>query len=1215
MAVTDAAAAPVAIEGHLAFRVVGRRSVPIVRLRSLPCTIGAGERCTLRLRGAGIAHLHCGITSLDHQIIVQRLAVDTWLNGRSFRSAPLKQGDILRIGPVELEVIELPMVRRIPENANPGHRELPEQPSHTPSPPVATSAEVEGASPPADSLSGENTNGVTADEPPTAPTAQPLDTPSPASHHGDTAGGEASGAQPGGSAPPEPTAEQAFQALQALQSQLDKIAQRVESVDQPASPSHEQFEAAIRQLENHLNDLDQRQLADANLRAVWQQELEQRIKELCEQQHVDAERQARWQQSLEQRIQSLCDQHHTDSSQRTAWQQELEERLTRALEQHNTDSSQHAAWQQDLEERFTSALEQHNADANQRAAWQQELEQRLKSLDQQQQAELARWEDWRQELVAGTDQTAARLQLIEDCLQRLDHRQQQADSEHQQIEGDLTRLLENLTGQSSRLDSQLGQLEQQRGAFAVEMQHWLEEQQSFRQAFAAWSEQFTRHQEQLESQRRELDELRGQWANQQQQFREQLEAQTQQLQQRYEQLEEERRELWEQARETCQASEAAMARWEQRLQQTDAALEQVESRLSALIHSQEAWANQFATHEHTVAQRLDELEARQKEYRDLDTAFRAELHAWQEQTSEAGSDVAARLRALADQVSQLSQRQQAGDDDLQALRQRLLESQEQLTAQAAELERRYEAGHDAQAQRLDAVQEQIERQAQQPAAYAELAHRIEQLQSQLDSLHAATDRAVQAEAPGAGVADAAEATANEEATTASEQAAATEPHLAEAASPREEASPGEEAAATLDRAPSENDTDDTADTAPHDEAASGDPYWQTRQRLVALGILAADDETLSDDEAPPAGEPAEERLHLHQEETADEAPASPQDEPTAADAAPCQVAGSDVQSASSHDRSGHDATVHDADDFSISEPVDDRYGEAGIQGSAKTEHDAETPGGMEPSPTDDDSTNQAEPSEAHEESEADAAPPQAVAAQPVAEESAAELLKRLGMYPDSDSDEEESAEQAQAWQAQPEVSHSDRPQQPASTEAEEGDEDVSVEDYMSRLLARIRGQESPPVPVYQPASPQQEKVDPPARALPEGSQESESASEESYAPRHRAPELNKNMSAMRDLANRNAREALDTHSRRQLKNDSVVTLSVAIVAMLASFVLMWLSTQSQGMFTYWLSLIALVIAGIWGIKYLYMTGQLYARAGDDEDDEDEDDEAYDDEEA
>jgi hypothetical protein len=96
--------------GNLALRVCGTEyDGHIVRLVARKCTIGSGENCTLRLRACGVERVHCVILRGERGLAVRRWSRRTRLNGGAFLDAPLRPGDKLGIGPLELEVVESPV--------------------------------------------------------------------------------------------------------------------------------------------------------------------------------------------------------------------------------------------------------------------------------------------------------------------------------------------------------------------------------------------------------------------------------------------------------------------------------------------------------------------------------------------------------------------------------------------------------------------------------------------------------------------------------------------------------------------------------------------------------------------------------------------------------------------------------------------------------------------------------------------------------------------------------------------------------------------------------------------------------------------------------------------------------------------------------------------------------------------------------------------------
>ncbi len=94
--------------GQLVLRVRGTdRDGQLIRIRSPKCSVGAGSRCTLRLRAAGVGAVHCLILRGRDATIVRRWSLDTRLNGQAFTDAPLRCGDCLSVGRIELEVVNL----------------------------------------------------------------------------------------------------------------------------------------------------------------------------------------------------------------------------------------------------------------------------------------------------------------------------------------------------------------------------------------------------------------------------------------------------------------------------------------------------------------------------------------------------------------------------------------------------------------------------------------------------------------------------------------------------------------------------------------------------------------------------------------------------------------------------------------------------------------------------------------------------------------------------------------------------------------------------------------------------------------------------------------------------------------------------------------------------------------------------------------------------
>jgi chromosome segregation ATPase len=79
-------------------------------LQGAKCSVGSARGCTLRLRGAGVGPLHCLILRGAGGTIIRRRSPRTLLNGAPFDDAPLRPGDRLQVGPVELEIVDCAVV-------------------------------------------------------------------------------------------------------------------------------------------------------------------------------------------------------------------------------------------------------------------------------------------------------------------------------------------------------------------------------------------------------------------------------------------------------------------------------------------------------------------------------------------------------------------------------------------------------------------------------------------------------------------------------------------------------------------------------------------------------------------------------------------------------------------------------------------------------------------------------------------------------------------------------------------------------------------------------------------------------------------------------------------------------------------------------------------------------------------------------------------------
>ncbi len=92
--------------GEMTLKVGFGKEARLVQIRSAKCTVGSAVGCTLRVRGAGVVPLACWILRGPSGAVVRRLHGAATLNGGQFEEAALNNGDRLRIGGVELEVVD-----------------------------------------------------------------------------------------------------------------------------------------------------------------------------------------------------------------------------------------------------------------------------------------------------------------------------------------------------------------------------------------------------------------------------------------------------------------------------------------------------------------------------------------------------------------------------------------------------------------------------------------------------------------------------------------------------------------------------------------------------------------------------------------------------------------------------------------------------------------------------------------------------------------------------------------------------------------------------------------------------------------------------------------------------------------------------------------------------------------------------------------------------
>jgi hypothetical protein len=222
----------------------------------------------------------------------------------------------------------------------------------------------------------------------------------------------------------------------------------------------------------------------------------------------------------------------------------------------------------------------------------------------------------------------------------------------------------------------------------------------------------------------------------------------------------------------------------------------------------------------------------------------------------------------------------------------------------------------------------------------------------------------------------------------------------------------------------------------------------------------------------------------------------------------------------------------------------------------------------------------------------------------------AEVLRRTGTQVDFAEDEAAAAETAPP-RAPTEPNEQSQPAcpPPVPARAAKGEEEESIDDYMSKLLARVRGTgpaESPsparqdwtakakpaPAPAAIPARPAEvEAVKPAVPSMP-GRTRREPAE---MAPRAVAPEKQLGLSGMRELANLSANSALTQHDRRQLSVTTRTKLLVTLVALAVGGSLLWLWRMPHNeITTFYSAIAAFLVAVLWGTQYLVLATRLIA---------------------
>jgi len=162
-------------------------------------------------------------------------------------------------------------------------------------------------------------------------------------------------------------------------------------------------------------------------------------------------------------------------------------------------------------------------------------------------------------------------------------------------------------------------------------------------------------------------------------------------------------------------------------------------------------------------------------------------------------------------------------------------------------------------------------------------------------------------------------------------------------------------------------------------------------------------------------------------------------------------------------------------------------------------------------------------------------------------------------------------------------------------------EELSIDEYVSRLLARLRGNSVQSIDrtaravqarAAAPSAPVPASTSPPAAPGPRCEPPKPGEPVE-MAPRAVAPEKHADMNVMRQLANLSATNALEKHESKRLSGPTRSKLLVAAVSAVAGVSLLVVH-QLPGAppVTIYGALASFAVAGLWGVKYLSLSSRI-----------------------
>ncbi|HEX3656030.1 MAG TPA: hypothetical protein VHV55_09495 [Pirellulales bacterium] len=1103
----------------------------VVEIREARCTIGSGTDCTLRLAGAGIQPLHCMIIRGQQRNIIRRCAERAWLNNRPFDDAPLVCGDRLRVGDVTLEV--LPVRLRLPAPRTPSKHET-----------------VAAAILPAPSSQ------------PAAASVQPA----PA----------ASGSKPES----KPRSPKGHRRLMRHLRQLEaRLRQLTEEPSRPVAVTgrHDELVEQLKQERQELNQRiarweTEREQAASRL-AAWTAQCDARDSRLTEREQsqrqdaIDATALAARNSELDMLVQRVQQQQFEIE----AGRRELESAQAAAEARRQSDEQARQQTQAALageSARLAALADQLTAQQQQWTAKEAELGVRRLELDRQQQTlEARRAEQGTESQIHDPAYADGELAL------KSEWEQLEAERALFRSQGDTLALAR------AALEAELSELARVREAFERDQHVWESERSQSLARLLDQEAECNRRTAELEARRDQTHQRELELS------RLQIELQTQGEALAAKQA------AWQQS---CADQNERFGEREQALRQRESEhqerrealsrqMEEFQSRESAVSQRETLCQNQWQEHDRQMLERdaqlraeSESLQARRQQLEQEQAAFAAEQQASQQQLIEEQARLAAgqaglqqQRAALAEAESRLQQIQAEGQDqqfelaaqldELQRLRERLEAERTAYQLHAAPThgqdspaarDPQFDLLEQQQAQRateLAAATEQLAQQraelearqatlAQQLAELADSRAELERNRSRLEAEQAAreqnlsqqvraqADSLTQLESLNKQLADERQALAARQAefqAQCAEVTLARESQAAEMAAARAALDEEQQRLAT-ERAALEQQA---ADYQRRAEQATVDDQSQAefQQQLAELEL----DRKRLDDERR--------ALDAEREELAS-ARAECEQQQAALDEQRAEL----EQQAGELQRDRFDMKRREAEDYAA---VDQRT-------PVQSPREAEVRRFSAP----------AEPVQKNEPAEQPA--PSATSAKSGGghrvELSSVALLRRLGAMPDFD-DEHDSP----GASVPPPVQQHVAPQ-PAPQAAESNEDEDDIKAYMQRLMARNGGSSSrPPEPQatsynVAPTSPRQPAVEQPKQPVVE-----KPAEPGDLAPRSLPPELSANLSAMRELANANARMAIQTHARRTTASTSRGQATLCAVGLTGTVVAGWMYTTGN----------------------------------------------------